>query len=442
MATAAVELASEPSLSGVGSLLRYSKRPLKRFEDARSFSARATAFELFGRYHLVIFDPELIETVLITDHAAFAKDAFVRDLGAVLGNGLLNSDGQHWRRQRKLAAPSLQRSEIAAYAEQMVDCSQRFLRDLPEGKAFDIHAAFMHLTLDILVRTLFGTEISRAREVEDALDGVMQEYTPLRIALRIGLPSWVTIRSRQRIARLRAALDSVLLELIAERKERQGPGTDLLSRLLRAGDADGGLDEAQLRDETMTMFLAGHETTALALTYALRLLALHPRAAERARREVRHVLSGRSPTLDDLPALSFTRAVLDEALRMFPPAWAMAREAIDDTQVGEFACAAKSEVILVPWVMHRDQRFFERPELFLPERWLAKPELPRCVYMPFGAGPRVCIGNHFAITEAMLVLASCLAYGDFQLAQGPLLKLSPAITLRPSGPVNMRLQRG
>ncbi len=442
MALGSVELASEASLSGIGSMVRYSKRPLKRFEDARSFSARATAFELLGTYHLVIFDPELIETVLITDHAAFKKDAFVRDLGAVLGNGLLNSDGEHWRRQRKLAAPSLQRSEIATYAEQMVDCAQRFLEELPEGRAFDIHAAFMHLTLDILVRTLFGTEISRAREVEAALDGVMHEYTPLRMALRIGLPSWLTVRSQRRIARLRAALDSVLLELISERKDRPTASSDLLSRLLRAGDAEGKLEESQLRDEMMTMFLAGHETTALALTYAVRLLALHPRAAERARREVRHVLGGRAPALQDLPALTFTRAVLDEALRLFPPAWAMAREAIQDTQVGEFVCRAKSEVILVPWVMHRDQRFFERPELFLPERWLSKSELPRCVYMPFGAGPRVCIGNHFALTEAMLVLASCLAHGDFRLAQGPLLKLSPAITLRPSGPVNMRLQRG
>ena len=377
------------------------------------------------------------EHVLIGEHAAFSKDAFVRDLEAILGKGLLNSDGEQWRRQRKLAAPSLRRSEIAAYADQMVVCTERFLSALEPGKSVDVHAAFMHLTLDILVRTLFGTAISRFSEVEAALDGVMHEYTPQRIALRNGLPPWVTFRSRRRIARLRAALDSVLLELIAERKARSAPGTDLLSRLLAVSDADGGLSDLQLRDEMMTMFLAGHETTALALTYAFRLLALHPSAAEHAQREVRRVLAGRAPTLNDLPELTYTRALLDETLRLFPPAWLMAREAIRDCEIGEYRCAAGTEVIIVPWVMHRDQRFFEQPELFRPERWLARSELPRCVYMPFGAGPRVCIGNHFALTEAMLVLALCLSRGGFRLDQGPLLKLSPAITLRPSGPVRM-----
>ncbi len=438
---AGIELKSQPSLSGLGSLLRYSKRPLKRFEDARSFSARATAYELLGTYTQVIFEPELIEQVLIGNHAAFSKDAFVRDLSAILGKGLLNSEGEHWRRQRKLAAPSFQRTEIASYAEQMVECSERFLHELKDDEAFDAHAAFMHLTLDILVRTLFGTAVSRVREVEDAIDGVMREYTPLRMALRVALPPWASTLSQRRIARLRNALDSVLLELIAERKQRAGSGTDLLTRLLAAGDAQGGFSDAQLRDETMTLFIAGHETTALTLTYTLRLLALHPAVAERARREVRHVLGGRSVTLADLPALSFTRAILDESMRLFPPAWGMAREAIADCQLGELACPAGTQVIIVPWVMHRDQRFFERPELFHPERWLTPLELPRCVYMPFGAGPRVCIGNHFAMTEALLVLASCLAHGNFRLAQGPLLKLSPAVTLRPSGPVNMLLER-
>ena len=436
-----VELTPEPTLSGIGSLIRYAHRPLSRMEDARSFSARASAFELFGRKHVVLFDPELIESVLIGEHTSFSKDAFVRDLEAILGKGLLNSEGEQWRRQRKLAAPSLQRSEIGAYAEQMVECCERFLGGIEEGKAFDVHAAFMHLTLDILVRTLFGTEVSRVHEVEDALDGVMREYTPLRIALRISLPKWLTFRSHQHIARLRGALDSVLLELIAERKQSARLGSDLLSRLLAARGEDGGLSDAQLRDETMTLFLAGHETTALALTYALRLLALHPSVEQRARQEVRHVLAGRTPSLQDLPALPFTRAVLDETLRLFPPAWAIAREALQDCQLGEFVCRAGTEVIIVPWVMHRDQRFFQQPELFRPERWLGKSELPRCVYMPFGAGPRVCIGNHFALTEAMLVLAMCLSHGEFRLADGPLLRLSPAITLRPRSPVRMRLRR-
>ncbi len=441
MDSGSIELKCEPSLSGVSSVFRYAKLPLKRFEDARSFSSRATAFEVFGTYHLMIFDPELIETVLITDHASFEKDAFIRDLEKVLGKGLLNSEGQQWRRQRKLTAPSFQRTEIGAYAEQMVACAEAFLRGIQAGQPIDMHAGMMHLTLDILVKTLFGTEVSRVAEVEQALDGVMHEYSPLRISLRNGLPDWMTFASRRRIARLRAALDSVLLELIAEKKRNINTGADLLSRMLAATDADGGLSEAELRDQTMTLFLAGHETTALALTYALRLLSLHPQVAERARREVKHVVGQRSPTLQDLPGLTFLRAVLDETLRLFPPAWALPRVSLQDRALGEFACKAGTEVIIAPWIMHRDQRFFTQPELFRPERWLAKSELPRCIYMPFGAGPRVCIGNHFALTEALVVLAVFLGRGDFHLQNGPLLKLSPAVTLRPSGPVPMRFEQ-
>jgi cytochrome P450 len=364
----------------------------------------------------------------------------VRDLEVILGKGLLNSEGEQWRRQRKLTAPSLQRTEIAVYGEQMVDCAERFVAGLKDGQIFDAHAAMMHLTLDILARTLLGTEVARVHEVEAALADVMREYTPLRSTLRTALPPWLTFRSRGRLARLRTALDSVLLELLAERKQRLTPGTDLLSRLLASRDADGGLSDAELRDQTMTLFLAGHETTALVLTYALRLLALHPAAAQRIRRELKQVLGGRAPSVQDVQSLVFTRAVLDETMRLYPPAWAMAREAQRDLQLAELECPAHTEVIIVPWVMHRDQRFFAEPELFRPERWLTKSELPRCVYMPFGAGPRICIGNHFALTEAVLALAVFLSRGEFSLAQGPLLQLMPAITLRPSGPVRMRFE--
>lgn len=441
MAEGLLELKCEPSLSGIGSLFRYAGQPLKRFEDARSFSAHATAFEVFGVYHLMIFDPELIETVLISEHASFEKDAFVRDLEQVLGKGLLNSEGEQWRRQRKLAAPSFQRSEVAAYGEQMVGCAQNFLRTVEDGRSFDVHAQMMHLTLDILVKTLFGTEIARAQEVESALDAVMHEYSPLRITLRSSLPPWLTFASRQRIAKLRRALDSVLLELLAERRQNIGKGGDLLSRLLASADAQDKMSDTELRDQTMTLFLAGHETTALALTYALRLLSLHPGIAERARREVSSVFGQRLPTVQDLPALVFTRAVLDETLRLFPPAWALARVSLRDRALGELACKAGTEVVIAPWVMHRDQRFFTEPELFRPERWLGKMDLPRGAYMPFGAGPRVCIGQHFALTEALLLLALFLSRGDFRLLGGPVLKLLPSITLRPSEPVPMRFER-
>jgi cytochrome P450 len=436
-------LPTVPQLSGLSSLVRYANQPLKRFEDARSLSERATAFEVFGRYHLTLFAPELIESVLVGEHAAFCKGVFMRDLGlTLLGDGLITTHGAEWRRQRKRTAPSLQRAEMAVYADQIVECTQEFLSAVPTGQAFDAHSSMMRLTLDILVRTLFGGEISRAREVEEALAGVMSEYTPVRLTLRTCLPRWATVVSRRRIARGRRALDSVLMQLISERKQSGCSGSDLMSRLMAASEAEGrALSDFELRDQTMTIFLAGHETSALTLTYILRLLALHPQAQARVRQEIRHVFGGRRPAIQDLPALTFTRAVLDEALRLFPPVWAIARETIADCNVGELACPAGSEVIILPWVMQRDPRYFDQPELFRPERWLTKSALPRGVYMPFGAGPRVCIGAHFAVVEALLVLAVLLSDGQFEMQQGPLLKLVPSITLRPSGPVRMRFNR-
>jgi len=421
-------------------MLQYSRRPLARFEAARRISDRAVAFRVLGRPYIALFDLEAIEQVLVTQHAAFEKDRFTNDLTRVLGDGLLTSDGDVWRRHRKLMAPSFQRNEIAAYGAVMSERARAFVERQPLGVEFDVHSAMMNLTLDILVRALFGTEVKHAPDVERLLEPVMRDYLPPAVAWRLLLPEWVPLGSRRRLARARRELDAILLELIAERRRvNAGDASDLLGRLMTVADAEGSLSEAALRDEAMTLFLAGHETTALSLTYGLRLLAQHPRERQALVAELEQVLGGRTPTLRDVPNLPYTRAVLDETLRLFPPAWGLGREPRSDVVVAGVAIPKGTQVILCPWVMHHDERFFAEPNRFWPERWLSQPAPPRFAYMPFGAGPRVCIGSHFALAEAMLVLAVILQSVELELTPQPELALMPSVTLRPRGPVLMRL---
>jgi cytochrome P450 len=440
-----LHLTPRRELSGFGSMLQYARRPLARFEAARRVSDRAVAFRVLGRAYIVLFDPRAIEQVLVTQHAAFEKDRFTNDLRRVLGDGLLTSDGETWRRHRKLIAPSFQRSEVAAYGEVMAERARAFVAGQVSGAAIDVHSAMMQLTLDILVRALFGTEVKRARDVERLLEPVMHDYVPPRVAWRVLLPEWLPLPSRRRLAHARRELDAILLELISERRRAEpagpaAPASDLLGRLMLACDARGSLSEAALRDEAMTLFLAGHETTALSLTYGLRLLAQHPRERQALVAELAQVLGGRAPSLQDLPSLPYTRAVLDETLRLFPPAWGLGREPREDVVVAGVAIPKGTQVILCPWVMHRDAQFFPDPDRFWPERWLTQPAPRRFAYMPFGAGPRVCIGSHFALAEAMIILAVILQHVDIELPEQPELDLMPSVTLRPRGPVLMRLQ--
>lgn len=442
----AEHLTPVPALSGFRSMLRYWKRPLARFEAARLASDRAVAFDLLGLHYMALFDLDAIEQVLVTRHAAFEKDSFTHDLRHVLGTGLLTSEGELWRRHRKLLAPSFQRGEIAGYGSTFAERARAFVESQPEGVVFDVHSQMMHLTLDILVRALFGTKVSRADRVERLLDQLMWEYLPAREALRVALPEWVPLPSRKRLPKLRADLDAILFELIEGRRRRgeaEEPGAqnDLLGRLMQAQDASGSLSEAALRDEAMTLFLAGHETTALSLTYVLRLLALHPEEERRVREEIERVLGARAPALVDLPSLPYTRAVIDEALRLYPPAWAVGRQPLEDTLIAGIWVPKGTQVVICGWVLHRDERFFEQPGHFWPERWLGKPAPPRFAYLPFGAGPRVCIGNHFALAEAMIILITLLQNARFELASRAPLELVPTVTLRPKGPVPMRMQR-
>jgi cytochrome P450 len=361
----------------------------------------------------------------------------------IVGRGLLTSEGELWKRQRKLLAPSFQPRQIAGFAEIMVERTLAMLKSFEEGQQRDLHADMMHLTLDIVVRTLFGSEIVRAGEVEVLLERIMNDYRALMMSWRAALPTWFPFPIRWRFKATRSALRRILNELISDR--RKAPlASDLLSTLIAARDDEGrGMSDEQLLDEALTVFLAGHETTALALGFSLSLLSQHRELRAELLAELEQVLRGAPPTYDDVQRLPLCNAVVREALRLYPPAWAMGREAAEDFSLGGVAVARGVQLVTSPWVVQRDARFFTEPLAFRPKRWLGSETatLPRFAYFPFGGGPRVCIGNHFALLEAALVLATILTHVELDSVATSAPALSPSITLRPVGGLPMRVAR-
>lgn len=419
-------------LIGVGPL--FARAPLEfTREISRHYGDLAST--RFGARTLVWLNhPRLIEEVFVGQHRACIKDPTTRELVPLLGNGLLTSDGEAWRKQRRLAAPALQPKRISGYALTMTDCSERFASALRDDELRDIHADVMRLTLEIVGRTLLGFDTRRdADVVSEALEDVITFFdkalfSPLGFVLtKVRLPV------RVRFERALAALDGVVGHII-ERARRDTQADYLLAQLMAATDDETGerLSERQLRDEAMTMLLAGHETTALTITYALYSLARNPACEARVRAEL-DSLHGASPVPSDLERMPFLDAVVRETLRLYPPAWVFGREIITGFSLGGYELQPGMELAASPFALHRDARFFREPERFMPERWLddGRAAPPRYAYIPFGAGPRSCIGNHFAKMEAALVLASLLQQVRLQVVPGYQLSLNPVITLRP-----------
>jgi cytochrome P450 len=392
--------------------------------------------------------PRLIEGLLIENQKSWVKDRFARvELGDVLGQGMLTSDGEAWRRSRRLAQPAFHKERIAGYADGMVAVAERFSRAIEPDATFDMHHWLMHLTLEIVSESIFGVEVgAEAAAVGAALDAISDRWTD---TLRAVLP-FVDRLPLPQNARYRAAkqtLDQTVYAMIRRGRRRADEGAlgqDLLSMLLAARDDDGSsFDDRQLRDEIMTIYLAGHETTALALSWTFVLLSQHPTIDAALGRELDEVLGDRTPTLADLPRLDLAGRIVLESMRIYPPAWATGREAAVDLSLGGVPLRAGDQVWTAPWVMHRDPRFWDDPDEFVPDRWPKNAGgirgseaelqklLPRCVYFPFGAGPRQCIGREFALMEAVLVLATVARRHSFRLTRDAKIEPLPSVTLRP-----------
>jgi cytochrome P450 len=391
-----------------------------------------------------VADPGCIEEILVKKADSFHKDRTSRLLSRVLGKGLLVNEGDSWRRQRRLIQPAFHQRQLEAYAVRMVEAIARAAAGWRAGEVRNVHEEMMRVTLTIVAEALFGTDLSAsAAELGQTISDLMEQFSRmLGLAARFQPPARVPTPANRRLRASTRKVDTVVLGVIEARRRSDTATDDLLSLLIRARDEDGGsMTDQQVRDEAMTLFLAGHETTALALTYALYLLALDPERQERLAEELGRVLGGRAPTLADLERLPYTEGVVLESMRLYPPAWGMGRQAWADVEIGGWRYPKGAEFVISPWVVHRDGRGFQDPEAFRPERWENDlwHRLPRFAYFPFGGGPRVCIGNRFAMMEAKLVLAVAAQRFRFTPTVATSLSLLPSATLRPRHGVRLQL---
>lgn len=384
---------------------------------------------------LLVGNPDLIEQVLVRDAARFRKSALQRRVRLAMGNGLFTSDGERWRRQRRLLQPHFQPSRVAAYGEEMRTCALRLRAALSAGGEHDVFALALDLALRVVVRALFGlsleqvsAEVGQAfRALSDSLQRWLSSDAPLPASVVIGelAPARAAVRR----------LDDLVYRMIAQRRAGSA-GDDLLSLLVRSRDAEGGsMSDGDLRDEILTMLVAGSETVALALAWGLYLLALHKEAAARLRAEVA-ALAG-EPGVDT--PLPYTEQVVHEALRLYPPTWAFSHAPYQDWSIGGYHVPRDTTVLMSPYLLHRDPRFFSEPLRFLPERWDASaPAPPRYAYLPFGGGPRACLGMRFALLELRLVLATVLPGVALSPIPERPPRALPHFTLRPEAGVWLR----
>lgn len=393
---------------------------------------------------LLISRPDFIEQVLVTNSRSFGKHQFFwKHVRAIFGEGLLTSEGDFWLRQRRMAQPSFHKERIAGYGKVMVDFSEQMLAEWKDGEIRDIHKELMHVTSRIVTKALFQADYTPDMHAVDGAFNIVIEEVATRFRRPIRIPEFLPTPGNLRYKRSVRRLDDLIYRIIKERRSAEN-GTDLLSMMLRAQDEDGTrMTDRQLRDEAVTLFLAGHETTAIALTWTFYLLSQHPEAQTELLSELQTVLAGRNPELNDLPNLRYTEMVINESMRLFPPAYAFGRQALQDSRINGVEVPKGTTVFISQWVMHRDPRYFDAPQEFRPERWadgLAK-RLPRFAYFPFGGGPRVCIGNSFAMMEAILLLATILQQYRMELVAGHPVEPFPSITLRPRYGMKMILHK-
>lgn len=407
--------------------------------------------------YVVVNDPQSIRHVLLDNAKNYTKSRNYRGIKLILGNGLLTSEGDFWRRQRKLAQPAFHRERMAAFVDAMTSATDKmFERWDAQGKggAFetDIHEEMMAVTFHIVGLTLLSCDLlGDAASIGKALGTALYFANDYAESI-VNIPLWIPTKKNRSFLNARKILDEMVFRVIAERREarrtgRQLPHTgknagDLLDMLMDAKDEDTGeqMSDEQLRDEVMTMVLAGHETTANALSFSLYLLSKHPDVTRRLATEVRTVLGDRTPRLEDLPKLALTKRVLEESMRLFPPAWAFERQAVERDEIKGFTIPKGAVVGVCPYVLHRDASFWENPEGFDPDRFLVDAkERAKYTYLPFGGGARVCIGNAFAMMEAQIILAKIVQKWSAELLPLTKLELDPVITLRPRDGLQMRL---
>ena len=418
----------------IGHIAAFRRNPtgfLKRIGDEYGDMAY---FRLGPQHVFLLNNPDYIRDVLVTNQANFTKSRALQRARILLGEGLLTSEGQFHLRQRRLVQPAFHRPRLAGYAQVMSDYAVRTRERWHAGQQLDVASEMMRLTLGVVGKTLFSADVEQeAGEIGAALTAVLHMFNMLLMPFSEYIEK-LPLPSVRRFEKARDRLDQTIYRMIRERRGSGEDRGDLLSMLLLAQDEEGsgGMTDTQVRDEALTLFLAGHETTANALTWTWYLLSQNPDCERKLHEEVEGVLGGRPPQCDDLPNLRYTEMVLAESMRLYPPAWAIGRKAIAPFELGGYDIPAGGIMILSPYVTHRDARFFPDPERFDPERFTpeARDARPKFAYFPFGGGARVCIGERFAWMEGTLVLAAIAQKWRLRLVPGHRVEPHPLITLR------------
>jgi cytochrome P450 len=420
--------------------------PLGVFLRMRADYGDAVPFRLAGRPAVLVSDPDLIRHVLQDNYRAYHKSPLYERLRPLLGNGLLLSEDRFWLRQRRLIQPAFHRQRVAALtgvmAEATAETIAHWQTSAESGQALDIAREMLHLTQRIILRTMFSANLGDLDSLEQVWPLVNEHigtsFWSLGLADRLPTPRTRAFRRALR------ELDDVVARIIDTRRGRSDDSGDLLSMLLAAVDEDTGarMDGRELRDEVMTIFLAGPDTTALALAWTWYLLSAHPGVDQRVATEAREVLGGRPPAADDLERLPYTRMVIEEALRLYPPAWGFSRLALTEDRLGDCPVPRGAIVFVIPYVIHRHPAFWDEPEAFRPERFAPEPSKarPRLAYVPFGAGPRQCVGNHFAMLEAQLIVTTIVQRYRLVLVPGHPVDPLPLITLKPRHGMRMTIE--
>lgn len=449
-----------------GHLFQFRRNSLRFLTNVAREHGDISYFRLANQHVYFINHPDLVRDVLVTNADNFIKGRALQRAKRLLGEGLLTSEGEHHRRQRRLVLPAFHRQRIAAYADVMAERTGVLRERLQDEATIDMHQEMMRLTLSIVGKTLFDANVEEdADEVGATMTEILSMFQLLMLPYS-ELFERLPIPAVRRFNKLRAKLDSLIYRIIEERRRTKEDRGDLLSMLLLAQEEDAGDDlpddspsalhpkstnatmsamsDEQVRDEAMTLFLAGHETTANALVWTFYLLALNPEAEALMHAEIDRVLGAdRLPTAEDFPRLVYTEMVFAEAMRLFPPAWILGRLVLKDYQLRDYTVPAGSLILMSQYVMQRDARYFDEPEKFVPERWTAeeRAKRPAFSYFPFGGGVRRCIGEGFAWTEGVLVIATLAARLRFKLVDAKSVEPKPHITLRPKRAVLMSVAK-
>ncbi len=426
-----------------GNFLQFRRDPTE-FLGKMADLGDVSFFKMGSQNAFFINHPEMIRDLLVVNAQKFKKGRALQRAKRLLGEGLLTSEGEAHLRQRRMIQPAFHRGRIAEYARSMVEYGEKMSATWSDGDIRDIDQEMMHLTLQIVGKTLFNANVENdADEIGNAMSSILKLFNYLLLPYSEWLEK-LPLPQSKRFRNARETLNSVIYGIIGERRRSGEDKGDLLSMLLAARDEDDGsaMTDEEIRDESMTLFLAGHETTANAMNWTWYLLSQNPEKEAKLHEELDNVLVTRPPTMDDLPNLKYTEAVLAESMRLFPPAWAIGRLSLEDHQFGGFNVPKGSLVLASPYVMHRDVRFWPDADKFIPERWFEqsiKEAGQKNIYLPFGGGVRRCIGESFAWTEGILLIASLARKWRLRLVPEQKIATQPMITLRPKFGLKMKI---